>query len=98
MRVEFHQGVPEGCIEWLYENVGKGNTTGLVDNYDYAWFYESVWIENLGPDSGDGTSVPTITVKDEKKAMCFALRWTSVHTITVKDPKLATWFALRCSS
>ena len=97
MRVEFHQGVPEGCIEWLYENVGKGNMTDINDSPDYAWFYERVWIENLGPDSGDGTSVPTITVKDEKKAMWFALRWTSVHTITVKDEKKAMWFALKWS-
>jgi hypothetical protein len=77
VRVEFNQGVPEGCVEWLYEHVGRGNMTGLVDNYDYAWFYERVWIESLGPDSGEGRSVPTITVKDPKLATWFALRWTS---------------------
>ena len=24
MRVEFHQGVPPGCIEWLWNNVDLG--------------------------------------------------------------------------
>ena len=82
MRVEFNQGVPSECIEWLYKNVGKGNMTGLVDNYDYAWFYrrERVYPQphdpfdprDLGP-----KYVPTITVKDPKLAVWFALRWSS---------------------
>ena len=39
MKVEFNQGVPPGCIEWLYENVGRGNHYGygVEDSADYAW-------------------------------------------------------------
>jgi len=77
MRVEFPQGVPEGCIEWLYENVGRGNMTSLIDSNDYAWFYEriskSVTPHAFGDDPFE--YVPTITVKDEKLAVLFILRW-----------------------
>ena len=78
MRVEFHQGVPEGCTEWLNEHVGKGNMTGLVDNYDYAWFYRRVEQEIPSTDPSMDSNikyVPTITVKDPKLATWFALRW-----------------------
>ena len=74
MRVEFHQGVPEGCVEWLYENVGRGNMTDINDSPDYAWFYERV---SMPVPIGDAEPyhVPTITVKDPKLAMIFVLRW-----------------------
>jgi hypothetical protein len=78
MRVEFHQGVPEGCTEWLNKHVGKGNMTGLVDNYDYAWFYERVEQEIPSTDPSMDSNVryvPTITVKDPKLATWFVLRW-----------------------
>jgi hypothetical protein len=74
MRVEFHQGVPEGCIEWLYENVGRGNTTSIYDSDDYAWFYERVSIPVPIVEAAS-YYVPTITVKDPKLATWFALRW-----------------------
>jgi len=82
MRVEFNQGVPEGCTEWLNKHVGKGNMTGLVDNYDYAWFYKRERVYPEPHETFDG----------------FDLAPKYVPTITVKDPKLATWFALRWSS
>ena len=77
MRVEFRQGVPEGCTEWLNTHVGRGNITGLVDNDDYDWFYER---GGFSPDykarhPDDNWSVPTITVKDPKLATWFVLRW-----------------------
>lgn len=81
MKVEFNQGVPEGCTEWLNTHVGKGNMTGLVDNYDYAWFYRR---ERVYPQPHEAFDlrrhpkyVPTITVKDPKLATWFALRWSS---------------------
>ena len=90
MKVEFNQGVPEGCIEWLCKNVGEGNVTidGFrtpkdrerwnIDRPEYDWFFEriEVPIPSTNP-SMDSNSryVPTITVKDEKMAMLFALRW-----------------------
>ena len=82
MRVEFRQGVPEGCTEWLNKHVGKGNMTGLVDNYDYAWFYKR---ERVYPKPHEAFDPCDLGPK-------------YVPTITVKDPKLATWFALRWSS
>ena len=61
MRVEFHQGVPEECIEWLYKNIGRGNMTSIYDSPEYAWFYkrECVWPQghevfdprDMGPNS-----------------------------------------------
>ena len=84
MRVEFRQGVPEGCARWLCENVGLGNieddSNGIikrhstVDRPKFDWFYDQFYIKN------DATG----------------LAW-YMSTITVKDPKLATWFALRWS-
>jgi hypothetical protein len=83
MRIEFHQGVPEGCTEWLNKHVGKGNTTDIYDSADYAWFYRRERVypqshevfdprEHFGP-----KYVPTITIKDPKLAVMFALRWSS---------------------
>ena len=70
MRVEFRQGVPEGCTEWLNKNVGKGNITSIYDSAEYDWFFERVFVGFRG-------YVPTITVKDPKLAMLFVLRWSS---------------------
>lgn len=87
MRIEFPQGVPNGCTAWLRENVGLGNIEEnsnskrtrhwLIDNDDYAWFYERI-VKPVPPNAfGDFPFeyVPTITVKDEKLAVLFALRW-----------------------
>ena len=81
---------PEGCIEWLCKNVGNGNVTidGFrktkdgerwnIDKPEYDWFFESVEheIPATNPYMDSNTrQVPTITVKDEKMAMLFVLRW-----------------------
>lgn len=80
MRVEFRQGVPDGCIEWLYQHVGRGNLTSLKDSPDCDWFFERIEKEIPSTDpSRDYYNiryVPTITVKDPKLATLFALRWT----------------------
>ena len=80
MRVEFRQGVPEGCTEWLNEHVGKGNITGFVDDDDYAWFYKRERVYPQGHEAFDHRNmgpryVPTITIKDPKLATMFILRW-----------------------
>ena len=80
MRVEFRQGVPAGCIEWLNTHVGRGNITGLVDNDDYPWFYKRECVypqrhEAIDPCDLEPKYVPTITVKDPKLATWFVLRW-----------------------
>jgi hypothetical protein len=80
MKVEFHQGVPEGCTEWLNEHVGKGNTTSIYDNDDYAWFYKRERQYPRPQDAFDPRDmapkyVPTITIKDPELAIMFALRW-----------------------
>jgi hypothetical protein len=82
MRVEFNQGVPEGCVEWLNEHVGKGNMTSMYDSDDYAWFYRRERVYPQGHEAFEGVNlapkyVPTITVKDPKLATWFALRWAS---------------------
>ena len=74
MRVEFNQGVPDECIEWLYKNVGRGNMTSIYDSPEYDWFYERVSIPVPIGDA-EPHHVPTITVKDPKLATWFALRW-----------------------
>jgi hypothetical protein len=78
MRVEFHQGVPEGCVEWLYDNVGRGNITGMANSAEYAWFYERAEVEIESTNNNEDSNikyVPTITVKDPKLGTLFALRW-----------------------
>ncbi len=78
MKVEFNQGVPEGCTEWLNNNVGRGNLTDLKDSPRYDWFYERVEVEIKSAndyEDSDVKYVPTITVKDPKLAMLFVLRW-----------------------
>ena len=82
MRVEFNQGVPDECIEWLYKNVGRGNMTSLHDSPEYDWFYRRERVYPQGHEAFEG----------------FNLAPKYVPTITVKDPKLATWFVLRWSS
>jgi hypothetical protein len=85
MRVEFPQGLPEGCTEWLNKHVGKGNTTvniSRTDSPDYDWFYERVQTLDEQTNKFDprdtrnlGLYVPSITVKDPKLAAWFILRW-----------------------
>jgi len=86
MRVEFPQGVPKGCTQWLRENVGLGNLEEdangwtqqwMEDIPEYAWFYERVKIQVTPYAFYDKTFkyVPTITVKDPKMAAWFKLRW-----------------------
>ena len=82
MRVEFNQGVPEGCVEWLYQHVGRGNMTDIKDSDDYAWFYRR---ERVYPQGHEAFDPRDLAPK-------------YMPTITVKDPKLATWFALRWAS
>lgn len=85
MRVEFNQGVPQGCIQWLWKNVGPGNIEHRGDCgkafaacWGDAWFYER--IEQVIPSTDPSMDsnvrcIPTITVKDPKLAMLFVLRW-----------------------
>jgi hypothetical protein len=85
MRVEFPQGIPNGCTQWLRENVGIGNVEmdgkrtqqWMIDVPEYAWFYERIKISVHPYAFGDDPVkyVPTITVKDPKMAMWFKLRW-----------------------
>lgn len=75
MRVEFRQGVPEGCTEWLNTHVGRGNMTDIKDGHDYAWFYERISIPVPMHEFGEYRCIPTITVKDEQLAVLFILRW-----------------------
>ena len=80
MKVEFNQGVPPECIEWLYENVGRGNMNVVNDGDKPAWLYERVEQEIPSTDPSMDSNikyVPTITVKDPKLAMLFVLRWSS---------------------
>ena len=83
MRVEFRQGVPHECVEWLWRNIGSGNVSRIhsipyrTPNENDAWFYERI-AKPISPNAFSDDPfecVPTITVKDEKLAMLFILRW-----------------------
>ena len=78
MRVDFPQGIPEGCMAWLDKHVGSGNTSRYgLDNYD--WSYERRYQPNKSQVhagyAAEGSYIPSITVKDEKKSIFFILRW-----------------------
>lgn len=82
MRIEFRQGVPEGCVIWLWDNVGSGNlhrrgAALFVRKETDLWFYERIKKAIVPHTFSDDPFeyVPTITVKDEKLAMLFSLRW-----------------------
>jgi len=86
MRVEFNQGVPKECIDWLWRNVGDGNVIHSAVGSNIrrerqatdVWFYERISYEipSTSPNHDSGTRhVPTITIYDEKLATIFALRW-----------------------
>lgn len=90
MIVEFNQGIPDGCVRWLRENVGLGNIEedihfkrtrqSMIDMSEYAWFYERVEVEIKSTNTDEDSNikyVPTITVKDERIAMWFVLKWAS---------------------
>ena len=78
MRIEFNQGVPPGCIEWLWNNVGPGNIEprgDCGDDWGDAWLYERISIPVPMNELGEYKCVPTITVNDPVMAMMFMLRW-----------------------
>ena len=82
MKFEFNQGVPDKCIEWLWDNVGPGNLVPCkykdVSFAHYSWFYKRVTHEIRSNDPKHDSNeryVPTIFIEDEKKAVLFALRW-----------------------
>lgn len=87
MRVEFNQGVPTGCIDWLWKNIGPGNLKPVPtvsipgfmmdtqDSVEFNWFYERVFIPKPNSPQNEGRNVPTITVKDSKLATLFMLKW-----------------------
>ena len=75
MTVDFPQGVPDGCLAWLEQYVGTGlGGVNYVPYDEAAWFYERRF--QLYPNATtSGSYIPSITVKDPKKATWFALRW-----------------------
>ena len=87
MRIEFWQGVPDGCITWLWENAGPGNVKHSTIESSIrregqegdAWFYKRERVYPQGHEAFDPNFpwkyVPTITVKDPKLAIMFVLRW-----------------------
>lgn len=93
MRVEFNQGVPDECINWLWTNVGPGNVgPSTVTRYfgqlqiNYAretdaWFYKR---ERQYPQPHEAFDSRDMGPR-------------YVPTITVKDPKLGILFVLRWS-
>ena len=87
MIVEFRLGVPPGCIDWLWDNIGSGNVSPKTDDGNrhvdlvthdwHAWKYERIAVPKTPEVFGDGpfSYVPTIEVRDDKDALLFALRW-----------------------
>lgn len=85
MMFDFSDGVSKEVIRWLQKNVGAGNLRNsqvepnLIreDKPEFDWFYERVERARRFP-NGEFIGLeymPTITIKDEKKALWFKLRW-----------------------
>ena len=82
MTVDFPQGVPDGCTEWLKEHVGSGvdNANGVGFD-ECAWYYERRFrpydkqVNDKQVHDTAGDYIPTITIRDEQKAVLFVLRW-----------------------
>ena len=78
MTVDFPQGVPDGCTEWLDQHVGSGS---YISSVNCAWYYERRFVpydkrvDDKQVHDTAGDYIPTITVKDPKLATLFALRW-----------------------
>lgn len=74
--IDFPQGVPIECLEWLVENFGFEGSPGVEES---VWYYERrfvidpIWADTtLGC---NGQYMPSITIKDPKKAILFTLKW-----------------------
>jgi hypothetical protein len=67
MTLEFRQGVPSGCTEWLWKNVGRGNLNKPKDGTDYDWFYERVEKEINPQPLGDATVEYISTISQGSK-------------------------------
>lgn len=73
VRVEFPQGVPEGCTQWLRENVGIGNVEvdgmrtqqWMNDVPEYAWFYER--LKNQFPESSTADFIMCLPSQSKTK-------------------------------
>ena len=85
MTLEFPQGIPAGCAEWLDVNVGSVSNLNHVsipdsqDEIDYDkcdWLFEQKMLPSPeGLEGASGGWVPTITVNDPKLATLFVLMW-----------------------
>ena len=88
MRIVFNQGVPEGCFQWLQENVGRGNIfpdtrmqrgrpvgPWIKPRPEHDWYYNEKLVSLNGPEVVGLRYVPTITIKDAIMATLFALKW-----------------------
>ena len=76
---KFNSGIPSGCVEWLKENVGEG-TTAFTYRENWEWRYERKTYRQPNRDYiGEIIEIyehcPTIEIKDEEKAVLFALKW-----------------------
>ena len=84
MRVDFPQGVPDECVRWLLDNVGRGHNCDPsphgsgVSLDECTWYYQRVEEEISSTDPTMDSNcryTPTITVKDPDLALLFALKW-----------------------
>ena len=83
MTIDFPQGVPDGCVEWLEQHVGPGR------NFEYghrAWYhdcrfrpYDEQIHDGQQAMTVQGDYIPSITIRDgnSREALWFALRWSS---------------------
>jgi hypothetical protein len=82
MKVNFPAGIPEGCLDWLIQNVGPGNIDPTLPRdrqirperiESDTWFYERV--VRAAQIIHYYSRSNTIDVFDEKLATMFILRW-----------------------
>lgn len=83
MRIDFPQGVPNGCVEWLNQHVGQGKHLPWCYREpkleECAWYYERrfrPWDKQIKDwHKPQGDYITSITVKDPAKATWFVLQW-----------------------
>lgn len=78
---DFINVLPDGCIDWLWYNIGAGNYSAdrpyFTNTIGCDWTYSRLRKETIRGIE----NVATVTIHNEEKAVLFALRWANVESI-----------------
>lgn len=82
MRIEFNNGVPVECVNWLFENIGQGNVDPVTERVlctrvDDKWCFRRVEVQDkVNPNKT--WRIPTIFIFSDRfdaLGAYIALRW-----------------------